>query len=155
MAVWRNKLFLKKQKGKKQKRYVDNSRNNYKPLFIELYFSNTKNFNVISREVSKFSKKFPDLLSTYVLLVEKFLFVQKFQEFWKFANEFKFLSIFHFVLGEYTLIGDRSRNFSKNFGNSWKWRQILKNFIYLPILTCNVKSAIFLGVLNHFFNSFS
>lgn len=81
MAVWRNKLFLKKQKGKKQKRYVDNSRNNYKPLFIELYFSNTKNFNVISRELSKFSKKFPDLLSTYVLLVEKFLFVQEFQEF--------------------------------------------------------------------------
>lgn len=34
-----------KQKGKKQKRYVDNSRNNYKPLVIELYFSNTKNYN--------------------------------------------------------------------------------------------------------------
>ena len=31
---------------------------------------------------------------------------------------------FHFVLGEHELIGGRSRTFSKNFGNSWKWRQI-------------------------------
>ena len=33
---------------------------------------------------------------------------------------------FDFVLGEHELIGGRSRNFSKNFGSSWKWRQILR-----------------------------
>ena len=31
---------------------------------------------------------------------------------------------FDFVLGEHKLTGGRSRNFSKNFANSWKWRQI-------------------------------